>query len=105
MARQEIVALNLIRGPIERRDYASEQGKPNPEFSFIDCGLGHSPFEYPGQVNDVLGGITKDLLREYPADPYAKRLGVHVRERFGLNKKTEVFFGGCGSYGLFLRIW
>jgi histidinol-phosphate aminotransferase len=96
---------DIIRVIPELEDYASAQGIANPAYSLIDCGLGHSPFGYPAEVNNAISEITEQSLSEYNgADAYSKSLSEPVRERFNLNSDTEVFFNGAGSYGMLASI-
>lgn len=86
-------------------DYASDQGKVNPAFSLIDCGLGHSAFGYPQTVDEARALLTPKLLSEYAGDdPFSKSLAIPVRERFNLKASTDVFFNGAGSYGMLADI-
>jgi histidinol-phosphate aminotransferase len=96
---EKIILYGFDRGP----DYASDTSRPEG-VTEIDCGLGHSPFGYPPEVDNVLRHIDRKMLNEYPADPYSDKLADNVQERFGLLNKTKVFFGGAGSYGLLASI-
>jgi histidinol-phosphate aminotransferase len=86
-------------------DYASDQGKVNESFSLIDCGLGHSAFGYPPEVDEARNLLTAKLLSEYAGDdPFSKSLARPVRSRFNLKDTTDVFFNGAGSYGMLADI-
>ncbi len=89
-----------IKKPIVYIDYASAQGEVPKGIVKIDCGLGHSPFAPPrGVIEAVRASTTRDLSL-YPSDAFTVGLGGLVRERFGLNRDTKVFFDGRGSYGI-----
>lgn len=94
---QEKAIKHLVYRFSRNHDYASD---PVPEGQrVIDCGLGSSPFGYPEQVDEVMKQIDAKMLNEYPKDPYSRELAGLVKERFNL-KRSSIYFGGTGSYGL-----
>jgi histidinol-phosphate aminotransferase len=104
MLKTEFRVTSLVR-TIRKGDDYTPDAETNPAFERIDCGLGHSPFGYPPEVETAKARLTTDDLVQYlNKDAYGKSLAQPIRERFGLGADVEVFSNGSGSYGLLAAI-